>query len=812
MLTRLSRVLVFSMGVVVLGLPGVPNRLIDLSAAHAASDPSAGMRLMLEVFVNSHPTKLIAEFRRTDDGRFFSKRSELREIGVAVAKGRDDELMSLDALSGISLRYDEPNQKLFLELSPEMQLTREYSANQSNGLMTQEQVPISREFGSVLNYNLFGTSTRGVSKSSKMYHSGSASLDHRLFSPYGVLQNTAITGSTLAKKGVLRLESSFVFAHADTMTLGTLGDSITGGVNWSRPVRFGGGQISRQFALRPDLVTAPLPSVSGSAAVPSTVDVYVDNIRVASRDVAAGPFRINNIPVPGESGTARVVVRDVTGRETVTAIPFFTSPKLLAPGEFDFSLEGGVPRYNYAIESFDYGRRWIASGTARYGLTERLTLEAHGEATPGLANGGAGFVFRAGNLGTFAGAGAASWHRNQLGGLIHGSWDNQFKGFFIGASTQRTIGRYEDLASVTARQVKAASDNDDLIASGFFVVNRSARTPKAIDRLTIGKPLPQWDASIAASFVNLERQDGEASRLISLSYSQTFAKKYNVFVSAYKDLSKRGEAGITAGLSFQLGDKIIASSSASATRESRSIGFEAVRPLGGNAHDYGWRVYTNEGANVQRGVSGAYRNPWAQLGAGIRQDSNAMGGFAEMDGAVVATPAGIYPSRRIHDAFAIVDAGAPGVEVLLDNRPIGSTNWLGKAVVPDLRSFQRSKLAISPETIPAGSHVTITEKDVIPGYRGASILRVNTVAAQDTARVVVHDEKGQPMPVGAIVTHKETGAVYGIGYGGMTYIPGIGNTNTLVVQHGDKTCEASFTRDDRRGVTGRVGPIVCKGG
>ncbi len=146
---------------------------------------------------------------------------------------------------------------------------------------------------------------------------------------------------------MLRLDSSFVFAHADTMTLGTLGDAITGGVNWSRPVRFGGGQISRQFALRPDLVTAPLPSVSGSAAVPSTVDVYVDNIRVASRDVAAGPFRINNIPVPARPAQPGVVVRDVTGRETVTAVPFFTSPKLLAPGEFDFSLEGGVPRYNY---------------------------------------------------------------------------------------------------------------------------------------------------------------------------------------------------------------------------------------------------------------------------------------------------------------------------------------------------------------------------------------------------------------------------------------------------------------------------------
>ncbi len=195
------------------------------------------------------------------------------------------------------------------------------------------------------------------------------------------------------------------------------------------------------------------------------------------------------------------------------------------------------------MKSFDYGRRWIGSATARYGLTEKLTLEAHGEATPGLANGGAGLCFVPAILVPLpvparpAGT-ATSWADWSM------AVGTTIPGFYIAASTQRTIGRYEDLASVTARQVKAASESDDLIASGFFVINRSARTPKAIDRLTIGKPLPQWDASIAASFVNLERQDGEASRLISLAYSQTFAKKYNVFVSAYTDLAKRGEAGV----------------------------------------------------------------------------------------------------------------------------------------------------------------------------------------------------------------------------------------------------------------------------
>ncbi|MGY3695904.1 hypothetical protein ACVIGA_005984 [Bradyrhizobium sp. USDA 3240] len=37
-------------------------------------------------------------------------------------------------------------------------------------------------------------------------------------------------------------------------------------------MRLGGVQMQTNFALRPDLVTLPIPALSGSAAVPSTLD------------------------------------------------------------------------------------------------------------------------------------------------------------------------------------------------------------------------------------------------------------------------------------------------------------------------------------------------------------------------------------------------------------------------------------------------------------------------------------------------------------------------------------------------------------
>jgi outer membrane usher protein len=154
-----------------------------------------------------------------------------------------------------------------------------------------------------------------------------------------------------------------------------------------------------QFWLRPDLVTLPLPSAAGSAAVPSTVDVFVNNVRTSSQQIESGPYRISNVPAVTGAGTARVVLRDASGRETVTNLPFYVSPKLLAPGLFDFSLEAGMPRLSYGTTSDTYFPTFAGSGTGRWGVLDWLTVEGHAEAGAGLVNAGAGAAMRTGASG-----------------------------------------------------------------------------------------------------------------------------------------------------------------------------------------------------------------------------------------------------------------------------------------------------------------------------------------------------------------------------------------------------------------------------
>lgn len=782
-----------------------------MQAAPAAPAGPAGMqKLQLEVFIDGASTNLIGEILRAPDGRFSARRGELRELGIkAPGSGKDDDVIAFEAIPGFGMRYDEPNQKLHLTLSPEIRIAREYNAREANGFVLKPEIGISREYGSVLNYNLFGTAARGYGSNARMFTTGALTLDHRLFSPYGVIENSAIGGTTLTRQGVLRLESSYTYAHHSSSTLITAGDAISGGLAWTRPIRFGGGRISRQFSLRPDLVTAPMPSVSGSAAVPSTVEVYVDNMRIASQDVGSGPFRISNLPVPGESGTARVVVRDISGKETVTSVPFFTSAKLLSAGQFDYSLDAGAPRQNYAVESFDYSRRIMGMSSARYGFNDRVTFEGHAETTSRLAGGGIGATFSAGPLGLFSVAGAASRYRGKAGGLGYASWQLGLRGVFVGASTQRSVRSYEDVASATANR-NVRRFNGNLFDSGFYQSSASPRVARAIDRLTLGIPFESLNASLAMSFTNIERGNGERSQLVGLTYSQTFGKHYNTYISAYADLADRRQMGVIAGLSFTIGQGLIAQSAASLARDNRSASVEVSRPMGSKEHDYGWRVYNTEGTLASRGASGTYRGPWARAGAGVRQESSLVGGYGELDGAIVMTPSGVFATQRVNDAFAVVDVGAAGVEVLHENRVVGRTGWLGKLVVPDAQSFLRTKIAISPETLPGEHHASITETDIIPGFRGSSTVNVKAIAAQDSARIEIRDSKGAHIPVGSRATHEETGHVYTIGYGGLTYIPEIGNQNTLVIRNGLAECRTSFARTDRNPETGSIGPLTCR--
>jgi len=96
----------------------------------------------------------------------------------------------------------------------------------------------------------------------------------------------------------------------------------------------------------------PLPTLGGTAAVPSTVDVYVKTTSGRFRkEVSSGPFSVSNVPLISGAGTAELVIRDAAGHETRSSVPFYAASTLLAPDFTSWSVEGGLPRLSYGSSS-----------------------------------------------------------------------------------------------------------------------------------------------------------------------------------------------------------------------------------------------------------------------------------------------------------------------------------------------------------------------------------------------------------------------------------------------------------------------------
>lgn len=771
--------------------------------------------IQLEVILNGTPTQLIGGFVLLKDGQMAASRQELEEIGISPrGYASPAELVVLDNLSGLSYRYEESSQRIFITAPEEMRVRKEYKASNSQ----QEPLDVQTDYGGVLNYTLFASAPSNPGSRLVRFNGASATLDGRAFTPFGTFSQSAILRASIDDRfDALRLNTSFAYSDHESLTTYRAGDTITGGLAWTRPIRIGGAQVARNFGLRPDLVTLPLPSAEGSALVPSTADVYINNIKTFSQDIGSGPYRLSNLPAVSGSGNARVVLRDASGRETETSLPFYASASLLAPGLLDYSLEAGLPRLSYGTPSDIYVAKPVGAGSVRYGLFDWLTVAGHFEGGAGLLNGSAGIMARTGSFGVASFAAAASHYAKGTGYQSYLSYETKIFGINISASSQMTFGAYDDLASVTARLhqstdplgLSSLMDITSSINANATSLFTSARPPKALNRVSIGIPLPIDKASLSATFIQSNDAAGERSSIATATL--TFGLPYDIafFATAFTTLAGEKNTGVLAGLSMRLGDTATGSISASSGRGGSSINVDAVKPLDVKPGSFGWRVRDSEGSAPQRAAAVAYRSSYFRTEAGVSQDRNGSLVTADVEGAIATLGGGVFFANRIDDAFAVIETGVPGVEVFHENRAVAITNSTGRALVPGLRSYQRNKIAIDTSTLPVDADVSITEKIVAPADRSGMLINLAVNTSARPAIVGFTTATGAPLAAGSR-GQVEGGESFVVGYDGQAYIKNLSPENKVTVQTLDRECRASFDYAPRPNEQVVISPVICR--
>jgi outer membrane usher protein len=780
---------------------------------------AAGEAVQLEVFINEVPTQLIGAFTILGDKRIASRQQELEELGLDP-KGHSEpaRLVILDDLPGLSYRYEEAMQRIYITASDDVRITKSYDISSR----PRTDLPIQSGWGAVLNYDLFSSASHGQNANWLAFSGASGTFDARVFSPFGTLSQSAVMRSSLNDRfDALRLNTTYTYSDYETMRTYRLGDTINGGLAWTRPIRIGGVQVQRNFGLRSDLITMPLPSAAGSAAVPSTADIYINNVKTYSQDIAPGPYVLNNLPAIGGNGTARVVLRDASGKTTEAVLPFYTSATLLAPGLFDYSLEAGLPRLSFGTANDTYLTRPVASGSARYGMFDWLTLLGHAEGGAGLANASAGVVARTGTFGVASAAFSASHYASRMGYQSYLAYETRLLGLSISASSQMTFGSYDDLASVTARlQQQALQTNPfdvssfvDLSASVANAINTSslytsARPPRAFNRISIGAPLPFVRGNVSGSFVQTIDAAGLRSEIVSATLSTTW-RDASIFATAFKTLAGAKNSGFMVGLAMPFGDAGSVSTSVSGGANGTSVNVDAVKPLQANPGSVGWRIHDSELGTTQRAAAVSYRSTFARAEAGVYQDKNGVQATAEVEGAVATLGGGVFFTNRIDDAFAVVETGVPGIPVFYENRPAGVTNSAGQALVPMLRSYQPNKIAIDPANLPVDAEVTTNETVVAPADRSGVRVDFTVKADARPAVVVLQGADGKPLAAGA-QGQLEGGEAFVVGYDGRAYIKNLAAANNATVTLANGECHAAFAYEPHPSEQVVISPVVCR--
>lgn len=741
----------------------------------------APVTLALEVSVNGWPRGLVAEFRQAG-GRLSLRAEQFRGLGFQPSAGpvtlvEGEPRVFLDQVPGLTWQVDMAAQTIDLRAPVEALVPAELSVSPPPA-----KVESRADWGGFLSYDAFGEwSARD--KDEVFTRSGSVNLEARLFAPGFTLGGTGFVVTGPVGGGWVRLDTALTVDRPGPATSVVVGDAYSGALDWTRSLRFGGVQYRRDFGLRPDLVTQPMPQFSTGVTAPSSLDLFVNGVERFAAGAAPGGLRLRDLPVTTGANQVRIVLTDPAGRRREVLLPFYVSTELLAPGFTDFSFEAGAERLDYAVKSNRYGDAFV-SGSIRRGFTASLTGEAHGEAAGDFVMGGVG-------------ARAALFEAVVVSGVVAASHSPQAEGMLWSLGFERTGPR----ASAAVRYEESTPGFEDLAARfGQPHLRRSV--------IASGSWQMSPRQSATLTYVLQERGDGFRSEVVTGGLSRSlFHNRLRADINGYADLSAKGAWGASFMLSFPLGGRAMASASVEPSSDRTAY----VLTANGDGRDprFSWsgRYARDPATDANLDLTWEGYRLDAHLGLTKVGESKAV--RAELGQSLVLIDGGVFVASRIDDAFTVVDlAGLPGVEVFLENRGVGRTGRSGRLLVNRLQGGEANDISIAPLDLPLAAQAETFAKTVAP-RRGSGVVTRFAIDRQFAAVVILTDRAGKPLPMGAEV--RLAGAEPAVlGYGGEAYLRGVQpGENALQVIWPEGGCRATFRLPEDAAGLPRVAATPC---
>lgn len=709
--------------------------------AHAGSRQER----LLGIEVNSQPASPGQLVLQDDDGTLWLSAEALAASRLKPGSERStfqsQIFFPIHTLPGVRFRIDETRQLLVLSAPPEAMLP-----GPDFSLARKPMIATPASPGGFLNYDFFVRHGDGI-------RTQSAALEFGLFNRLGVGTQTMLFGEGDGFGRGIRLETRWQQDRPEQLASLRLGDSVSGSASlFGGATRFAGIQYSTNFATQPQRITSPLQSVTGSAALPSVAEIYVNNNLLLRQPVPPGQFSVTDIPTISGSGEISVVVRDLLGREQILTQPFFSSPVLLAEDLADFSFEMGIERENFGLTSADYGKL-LAAATYRRGLSDTFTSEFHAAALDDLVVAGIGGSGLLSQYGVLGAALAASRTDNGAGRQATLSYEYSGGPFSFSTRHQWSGEHYREIG---------LTDSLPARASDAFV----------------GMQFGHW-GSVSAGFIERDVRAASDQSFWTLSAQTTLRGLGNshgigVLLNYFQSLEGPDNQAATLAIIVPLGERTTASTQHKLTRSADTTyeNYFTLQQSPPASEGWGYRV---QASDVEAHLAGvAYKNQWGSYGLEFEQQRGSKITSASVAGAVAILGGRLLPTRRIDQSFGLVDVpDFPGIRVYADNQLMGVTDTSGQLLLPDLRAYEPNSIHLDHRDLPLDSHVDSLRLNAVPTFRAGQLVRFQLARTRPATMTLVLAD-GRPLPVGATISLKHTAneqsRYHVAGKGGQVYL------------------------------------------
>lgn len=568
----------------------------------------------------------------------------------------------------------------------------------------------------------------------------------------------------------------------------TVGDGTASSDALGGSALIGGVTVSRNFTIDPYFVRYPSFHLSGSALLPSRVQVFVNGVLVDQREVQPGRFDIRDLSVPAGMGDTRVVVRDPFGGETSHTSSFYYSTVVLARGLSEYLYSGGLLRDNFGAKNFSYGDP-AAVLYHRYGLTDSLTIGGRAEATRNLWSGGVLGSVRT-RAGDFDLSLSGSGSQGVTGQAAQVQYRFLARRFTIGASARGLSSHYANLS------LPAAEDRPllDLTAFTSFQVR---------------------DAGINLQWTRNTFRDKPGTNRIALQTTWAASRWVNLFLTVASAREGGGprQGEVFSGVALYLrGTTANVAYNKIGKNQHFVAALQKPLPVGTG---FGYRVQTRyEGGTGTGAAAAEYQSSFARFQLSFDPYQLRQRPSLSMAGGMVYQAGSLILTRPVQDSFALVRVpGVKDVRVFASNQLVGRTDARGNLLVPSLLSYYGNLIRIEDQDIPLDFDVRAVQKTVAPPFRGGAFIpfpvsRVRTIGG--SVSVVSNGVTIVPAYGEIVISAKDATFSSPLGGQGEFYLENVpAGRYGAVVQHDEGECKFVLTIPDTQDPVVKLGELRC---